>query len=156
MIFHPDFHDPWLVNHSVFLLECYEHWLGKSFFPKKSDRVAFTRELFLAPFALLSSGCEKDPMLNYGNLTTLQLWETSWEEFCKTPGRETAEKIEQESRERFLREVEAKGSIQNYEGIRISKTGRRFRIQDACVWNLIDSRGNYYGQAAVIRKWVIL
>ena len=50
----------------------------------------------------------------------------------------------------------ANGFIDDYAGIRISKTGRRFRIAQATVWNLLDERGIYSGQAAMFLRWEFL
>jgi hypothetical protein len=41
------------------------------------------------------------------------------------------------------------GFIDDYAGTRISATGRRFRIERAVVWNLIDAAGVRHGQAAM-------
>ena len=45
------------------------------------------------------------------------------------PARKTAEPAEQAARDRFLAEVRKGGFVNDYEGIRISSTGRRFRIR---------------------------
>ena len=46
--------------------------------------------------------------------------------------------------------------MDDYSGIRISKTGRRFRIEQAIVWNLTDGVGNQLGQAATFDRWTPL
>ena len=104
---------------------------------------------FEAPFMLLSHGTEENPILNYGNLRAQALWEMDWETFTNTPSRDTAEPMLQDQRERFLKEVQAKGFVENYHGVRISKTGKRFEIMDVTVWNLLDPEGVIRGQAAV-------
>ena len=48
----------------------------------------------------------------------------------------------------WLDRVNAQGFIDDYAGIRISAKGRRFRIGNAIVWNLIDADGVRRGQAA--------
>lgn len=53
-----------------------------------------------------------------------------------------------EERQILLDRVSASGFIDDYAGIRISATGRRFRIERAVVWNLIDPEGRIHGQAA--------
>ncbi len=50
-------------------------------------------------------------------------------------------------------QVTRKGFIDDYRGIRISKTGRRFLIDNATVWNLLDENGAHYGQAATFSAW---
>jgi hypothetical protein len=49
--------------------------------------------------------------------------------------------------------VQQFGFIDDYSGIRISKTGQRFWIRNATVWNLIDMNGVRVGQAARFDHW---
>ena len=58
-----------------------------------------------------------------------------------------------EERARLLDRVTRDGWINDYEGVRISATGKRFRISNAAVWNLTDIRGNALGQAAAFTDW---
>jgi hypothetical protein len=37
--------------------------------------------------------------------------------------------------------------------VRVSKSGRRFLIDRATVWNLLDDSGAHYGQAATFSAW---
>lgn len=80
----------------------------------------------------------------------------SWEQFTILPSRHSAEPASREERARLLAQVSNHGYIDNYAGVRISSSGRRFLIEDAVVWNLIDDRGSYHGQAAVFDKWSYL
>ncbi len=80
----------------------------------------------------------------------------SWDELTRTPSRLTAEAPNREERARLLAAVTAHGFIDDYSGIRISKTGRRFRIAQATVWNLLDEHGIYAGQAAMFSRWEFL
>jgi len=95
-------------------------------------------------------------VLNYGNAAALALWEMSWDEFTRTPSRLTAEAPNREERMRLLAAVTERGFIDDYSGVRISKTDRRFRIVQATVWNLLDERGIYAGQAAMFSRWEFL
>ena len=63
----------------------------------------------------------------------------------------TALKVE--AREKFLETVKRQGYIDDYRGIRVSNKGRRFEIQKATVWNLLDGQGHYAGQAASFTLW---
>jgi hypothetical protein len=56
----------------------------------------------------------------------------------------------------LLTAVTQQGYIDDYSGIRISRTGRRFRILQATVWNLIDAHDRYAGQAASFDRWEFL
>jgi hypothetical protein len=99
---------------------------------------------------------ETDPILNYGNAAALALWEMSWEELIRNPSRLTAEVPERNERARLLAAVTARGFIDDYSGIRISKSGRGFRIARAIVWNLTTEIGDPCGQAATFSEWEFL
>ncbi len=55
-----------------------------------------------------------------------------------------------------LEAVTRHGFIDNYAGIRISKSGRRFEIFRATVWNLVSKAGEPCGQAATFSEWKFL
>ena len=76
-----------------------------------------------------------------------------WTQFAATPSRLTAEPVNQAERARMLRQAETMGYIRNYRGIRISSTGRRFLVDDAIVWNIIDEQDVLHGQAATFSTW---
>jgi hypothetical protein len=40
--------------------------------------------------------------------------------------------------------------------VRVSASGRRFRISGATVWNLVDEQGWRRGQAAAFAEWQYL
>ena len=150
---------PWFpsrsVQHVQMLLDSYLHWTGEELIPRE-DPESDSQKVFEAPFVVVSHSKEADPVLNYGNLEALKLWEMTWDSFIKTPSRLTAEIINREERFRLLEDVEKKGFSNDYRGIRISSTGRRFEIQQAVVWNLRDAAGQYAGQAATFKKWTYL
>jgi len=116
----------------------------------------FARAIFEAPFVLVSHGTQRDPILNYGNSAALAMWEMTWEELTRTPSRLTAEAPDRAERARLLQTVTERGFIDDYSGIRISKTGRRFRIARATVWNLLSEEGKPCGQAAMFDRWDFL
>ncbi|OBZ13813.1 MULTISPECIES: MEKHLA domain-containing protein [Bacillales] len=139
-------------EHARLLLDSYRRWTGKELLdiePGKSIR----EQLFHATTVILSHGTEADPVLNYGNQKGLGLWEMEWETFTSTPSRLTAEPMERAERDRFFEAVTANGYVDNYTGIRISSTGRRFYIVNATVWNLADESGGYLGQAAAFSEY---
>jgi predicted DNA-binding protein (UPF0251 family) len=45
------------------------------------------------------------------------------------------------------------GYVDDYTGIRVAKSGWRFRILRATIWNLLDASGRRVGQAASIPAW---
>ena len=114
---------------------------------------AVAATLWSAPYALLAHGLENDPVFCYANLTALSCFEYDWEEFVQMPSRLSAEAPLQAARAKFLAEVEAHGFIEHYEGVRIAKGGRRFKIGAATVWNVFDQAGQRVGQAAMSLPW---
>ncbi len=144
------------AEHAELLLQSYLHLLGVPLLVDSKTSASLAEQLFKAPFALVSHTTDGDPVFNYANLTALSLFEFSWEEFITLPSRLSAEPVNRQERERLLAEVADKGFIRHYEGVRISKTGKRFRIRRAVVWNLADSEGIYRGQAACFGEWEYL
>jgi hypothetical protein len=80
----------------------------------------------------------------------------SWRDFVALPSRKSAEAIDRAERQKLLDSVSKYGFVDDYQGVRISATGRRFRIERATVWNVVDSSKVYNGQAAVILHWSVL
>lgn len=91
--------------------------------------------------------------MNYANTTVLALWETSLPALLAMPSRLTAEPLAQEAREKLLAQVALRGFITGYAGVRISATGRRFKIENVTIWNLTDADGRFSGQAACFDRW---
>jgi hypothetical protein len=151
----PDYLSPPLVAHVECLLRSLPDSRGEALFPGLNGP-ALAQAVAGAPFVLVSHGREPDPILNYGNLTALRLWEMDWTEFIRTPSRLTAEAPERTERERLLATVTQRGFIDDYSGIRISKSGRRFRISRATVWNVKLPDGAPAGQAAMFDQWSYL
>jgi hypothetical protein len=142
--------------HAHRILESHRILTGENLLPSNGSIDVDARALFSAPFVVVAHGTEVDPVLYYGNQAALRLWEMEWGEFTRTPSRFTAEAPEREERARLLAEVTAHGFIRNYSGIRISKTGVRFRIRGATVWNVFDADGSLCGQAATFAAWELI
>ena len=53
----------------------------------------------------------------------------------------------------MLEQAGRQGMISDYRGIRISKTGKRFVIHRATVWNVLDRSEKICGQAATFSDW---
>jgi hypothetical protein len=134
-------------RHAGIILQSYRHWTGKELIVPSSPG-SLRQELFESPIVVLSHGTEAEPVLNYGNRAALALWETDWSTFTQMPSRYTAEAVIRSDRDAFMDGVSKNGFVDGYTGIRVSRTGRRFYIVDATVWNLLDEDGRYYGQAA--------
>lgn len=127
--------------------------MGRDLFPRTGSPEEQAQALFAAPFVVVSHGTETDPILNYGNRAALALWEMSWAQLTGTPSRLTAEPMNRDERARMLAVAEAQGYFSGYRGIRVSSTGKRFLIEDATVWTVVDGRGIRVGQAATFARW---
>jgi hypothetical protein len=145
-----------IIRHSKLLSDSFASVTGKSLLAGEYSPDAFARQLYEAPFVLLSHGTQPDPIFNYANLTAQRLWEMDWQQFTKLPSRLSAEPVAVAEREAMLAEAKRKGYISDYNGVRISSTGRRFIIKDAILWNIYDSAGIYQGQAATFKEWEYL
>jgi hypothetical protein len=148
--------EPRIVEWSQLLLDGYRHWIGHDLIKRTADAKQWARTLFEASAVVVSHGVEPDPILNYGNQTALDLWELSWAQFIKTPSRLTAEPDDRAERERMLTQARAKGYYDGYRGVRISSTGKRFLVERALIWTVIDPDGRPIGQAATFSQWSYL
>lgn len=136
------------------ILANYRRFFGRDLVDP-GDPARAPETLFAAPCAVLSAlgPAGTDHLFNYANRTALALFEYSWDELIGQPSSKSAEPVHQDERRRLLDEVGRHGFIRNYTGIRVSQTGRRFRIVDATVFNLLDETGTYLGQAATFSHW---
>ena len=143
----------WQAAHVALLLSSYQRLTGRDLLPPDQNVVTLARRSFEAPFALLSHGLETDPLFNYANRTALDLFEVDWAALIAMPSRASAEPLKQEERARLMQRVLESGYIDDYSGVRIASSGRRFVIEQATVWNVIDAAGELHGQAATFARW---
>ena len=141
--------------HAALLLASYQRLLGRPLLDL-APGVDPGQALYEAGFVLLSHGTETDPLFNYTNRAAQELFGYPWETFVGLPSRLSAEPLVREERERLLRRVADQGFIDDYAGVRVAADGRRFRIQQAVVWNLVVETGTLQGQAACFHQWVPL
>jgi hypothetical protein len=106
-----------------------------------------------APFCLLAQDSSIDPRFIYANRAAQRCFEYDWDEFVGLPSRLSAVSADRDQRERFMKTVLTTGYANDYQGLRISKSGRRFRIENTTVCNLVDRSGAFEGQAALVRQW---
>jgi MEKHLA domain len=144
---------PFLVEHTQRLLRSFHHWTGRSLIPDTAPQGELAERLYQHPSVVLSHGAQADPVLNYGNAAALRLWEMTWEEFTRTPSRLTAEPAAREDRARLLAEAARDGYLDQYRGVRLSRSGCRFLIEGAIVWTVLDERDRVIGQAAMFDRW---
>lgn len=137
----------------VLIAASYRRLLGQPLVAAGSDLAA---ALWEAPRVIVAHGTEDDPLFFYGNRLALDVFEIGFADFTRLPSRYSAEAPAREERARLLARVSRDGYIDDYAGVRISAGGRRFRIEQAVVWNLIDAAGVCHGQAATFARWTPL
>jgi PAS domain S-box-containing protein len=142
-----------LARHTRLLCDSYRHWTGMRLIEHDPQSPEGVRELLEAPFAVASHNTQDDPVFNYANNAALRLFGMTREEMMGLPSRYSAEPMAREERAHLLERVAQNGYVDDYSGIRIAKSGLRFVIRNAVVWNVIDEQGIYKGQAALIRDW---
>jgi hypothetical protein len=120
------------------------------------DDLALAQALYEAAPVIVSHGNEADPVFWFANRTAQRLWELGWERFTRMPSRQSVAPDEHEDREELLRRAREHGYIDDYRGVRISASGRRFRIEGVILWNLDDDQGRRVGQAAMFADWSFL
>lgn len=120
------------------------------------DARSLVEQLYHLPAVVLAHNGGDDPCFTYANLTAQRLWEMEWDQLVGMPSRYSAEPDHRESRAKLLAQVQARGYIDNYRGVRVSASGQRFEIQQAVVFNLLDQQGRKVGQAATFADWRML
>ena len=148
--------NPVIVEWTQRLLSSYRHWTGRELIERIDEPDVQAYRLFQAPFVVVSHGAETDPILNYGNQLALDLWEMTWDQLVQTPSRLTAEPINRAEREWMLEQAKTRGYLDTYRGVRITSTGRRFLVENALIWNIVDAKGQRIGQAATFSTWTFL
>ena len=109
--------------------------------------------LYGAPFAVLAHGTGPDPTFIYANRAAQRLFGYDWDEFVETRSRLSAPPMDRAEREVLLGAVTQRGFVEDYSGVRISSSGRLFRIERAVVWQLWDDDGVLRGQGAAFDSW---
>ncbi|MGZ8218466.1 MEKHLA domain-containing protein [Methylomagnum sp.] len=149
----PSEDNAYLAEHVAILRYSLRHWTGRELVDPRMTDVDAARFLFRARFAVASHDTAPDPLFNYANQTAMSLFAMSWEEITACPSRLSAERVNQESRELLLCKVAEQGYVDDYRGVRVGRHGRRFEIEGAVIWNLLDQRGIACGQAAMFEHW---
>lgn len=137
--------DPLDLDLFALVTGSHERLVGDALIPADAGPSWLYRE---APFGVLAHDGGEDPRFVYANVAAQTAFEYSWEQVVGLPSRLSAEPDDRAERRRLLAAVQRDGFIDDYRGRRISRTGRRFWIEDATVWNLLDADGVRVGQAA--------
>ena len=148
--------DPDVIEWSQLLLNSFRHWTGRELLERVGDPAYQAHALFLSPVVVVSHGMEEDPLINYGNQVALELWEMTWEDLMRTPSRLTAEPTNRAEREWMLEQARTRGYLDTYQGVRVTSTGRRFLVENALIWNVLDAERQRIGQAATFMQWTWL
>jgi hypothetical protein len=141
----PQYRAPETGRRIALIAQSFERLLHRPLVAPAGDVVA---ALWEAPDAIVAHGTEADPTFFFGNRAALTAFECDVASFIAMPSRLSAEVPLQGERQLLLDRVTHDGFIDDYAGVRISASGRRFCIERAVVWNLIDGRGVRRGQAA--------
>lgn len=144
------------VERARLILDSHARVVGRALLDVQGAPTERARALYHAPFVVLAHEAASDPVFTYGNAAAQALFEFDWDALLQLPSRLSAEPVNQAERQRLLAAVSQHGYIDDYAGVRVSRTGRRFRIVNATVWNLIDEAGKYCGQAATFAQWTAL
>jgi hypothetical protein len=153
---YPEFNSPFYTHHAWLLCSSHKRWTGKQLIRESEKANNLIKALFDAPFVLVAHGTETDSIFNFGNRAALELFEIGWNEFIRLPSRKSADEDNREERVRLMARVKADGYATDCKGVRVSATGRRFLITGATVWNVVDDRDQYHGQAAMFSNWTYL
>jgi PAS domain S-box-containing protein len=135
------------------LADSYARLLGRPLVPQAMPVAEAAEWLYeTAPFAVLAHNTDPDPVFIYGNVAAQRRFGYSWEEITRLPSRLSAEAPNREERQEFLERVQRLGYEAGYKGVRVMKSGERFMIEEATLWQLFDADGKLHGQAVVIPR----
>lgn len=131
------------------ILRSYRRWSGEDLVGLASNDAAdHARALFDAPLSVLAHDRRDDPLCIYANAAALAAFELRIEDAPAFPTRRTAEPDARAERSVALAGADEVGLVRGYSGIRVSTTGRRFRLNDGRIWTVLDDDGRRVGQAA--------
>jgi hypothetical protein len=135
------------------IAESFARLTGAALVPDQGDPAA---ALWSLAAVVVAHGTEQDPVFFYGNRAALTLFEFPASQLVRLPSRLSAEAGDRATRAALMEQVARDNLISTYSGVRVSASGRRFRIERAIVWNLIEADGTLRGQAATFDEWTPL
>jgi hypothetical protein len=142
---------PWDPFWVAQMVASYRRWVGSELaVPEPGTEL----DLWLyaqAPFGLLAHDGTADPRFVYANLSAQRCFEYAWSELVGLPSRLSALPDAREERATLLLAVARNGFATGYRGLRVAKSGRLFWIEEVTVWNVLDARDRFLGQAASYR-----
>jgi len=139
------YQSPLVVFHTLTLIDSFRRTAGRALLPSGAGASIGSAPgaLWEAPAAVVSHGTEADPVFNYGNAAALHLWGLDWKTFTAMPSRRSAadDPSVQAERSAALAASLAQGVAEGYTGVRVTSTGRRFRIEGATLWQVHTPQG---------------
>lgn len=129
-------------------LELWRERITQSYLSAVGEPLCDPAELDALPAVVLCHDTSADPVFVYANDAAQSLWERSLADFLGWPSRLTAPPSERAQRAAALA---AGAVVRGYSGVRVSTSGRLFRIHDATVWTITDA-GDVVGQAATFSR----
>lgn len=149
--------DPTVIARCCLIAASFRRVLCRDLLPGLPDESSsIAHAIDAAPCAILAHDGSERPRFTYANATARGLWELDWERFIGMPSEQSAEPDQRGAREALLARARRDGFIDDYRGIRITASGRRFAIEDVILWNLVDDAGVSHGQAATFSRWTFL
>ncbi|MGF6505814.1 MEKHLA domain-containing protein [Paraburkholderia sp. 32] len=135
------------------LADSYIRLVGRPLLPQDMPANEAAEWLYAsAPFTVLAHNTDSDPVFIYANLAAQRRFGYDWDEITRLPSRLSAEAPNREERQAFLSRVQLRGYEEGYRGVRVTKTGQRFMIEEATLWQLLDSTGKLHGQAVIVPR----
>jgi len=146
---------PWLaaesIVHAQIIVAAHHRHTRRHLIPATADPVADATALYDARVVVLAHDGGEDPRFVYANRTAQTLWGYTWAEFIGMPSRLSAPPDQRAVREGLLLAGRADGVVIARDLVRVTRTGRRFIIDEIVLWNL-DQDG-MRGQAATYGRW---
>jgi PAS domain-containing protein len=121
----------------------YRRWQGASTFSECSPA-----EVYAHADVVLSHAQADDPCFVYANAAAQRIWGYSWDQFLGMPSRLSAPPELRAVRNSLLAEGLRHGVVIAKDLVRITATGRRFRVAEVTLWNVCDEHDHIVGQAA--------
>ena len=118
-----------------------------------SDARDLRARLDQLPAVIVAHNRAEDPVFVYANDLACQLWEMPKHKLIGMPSRLTAEPVHRDERAALLERTRQHGFVDDYRGIRITANGKRFWIEQATLWNIVDADDQLLGQAALFDHW---
>jgi len=150
-------YSPFLKEQSRLIVESYEFVTGRTLRDVNANATGedLAQQLYESEKAVLSHDRivhlhQWDNIYNYANQTALKLFERTFEQQVQLFSTRSAgaDHSSQNDRNSLLAQCLAKGYVE-FDGERVSASGNKVVLKEACLFNLIDDRGIFRGQAVI-------